>query len=193
MNFSRSSEESLDLSIMSGPSETCEICSFGFNIDHICLDVNQLNFNRLSLQDFQLFPARQMEELDYEEVIEYNDEGEQDIVEAELSIIDDLEESNGYITLNFQSPPRQLAPPRRRSSTPDPTRSRRSSITFDEFLENLMDDSMDMPGLEHDATDESVAAEAAADEAAVDEAAADEAAADEAAADEADYSEWMEF
>ena len=180
MDLSTSSQESLDYSIMSGPSETCEICSLGYKIDHLCLDVNKLNFNRLSLEDFQLFPARQMEELEYEEVVEYNDEGEEDIVEAELSIIDDLEESNGYITLNYQSPPRRLAPPRRRSSTPDPARSRRSSITFDEFLENLIDDSMDMPGLEQDATDES----------ADDESAADEAAADESATD---YSEWMEF
>ena len=177
MDLSSSSEKSLDYSVMSGPSETCEICSFGFKIDHICMDVNKLNFNRLSLEEFQLFPPRQMEELEYEEIVEFNDEGEQDIVEAELSIIDDLEESNGYITLTYQSP-RQLAPARRRSSTPDPTRSRRSSITFDEFLENLMDDSMHMPGLEQDATDESVAAEAAADQA-VD--------------NEADSSEWMEF
>ena len=179
------SENSINISEMSGIEEQCFICENGMGINHLCINLE--DFRNIAISDsnqeeFELFPPRQMEELEYEEIVEFNDEGDQDIVEAELSIIDDLEESNGYITLTYQSP-RQLAPVRRRSSTPDPTRSRRSSITFDEFLENLMDDSIDMPGLEQDATDES----------ATEESVADEAAADQAVENEADYSEWMEF
>lgn len=181
------SEESIDCSLMSGPASSCQICELGYEIHHICIDVAQLNFQRLTLQEeFQIFPANEIEELAYEEVIEYNEEGEEDIEEADLSTIDDLEESIGYVTRTFETPPRRLAPQRRRSSTPDPTRSRNSSITFDEFIENLIDDSLIMPGLE------AAAAEAPEVEAAEVEAAENEAPEVEAA-DEADFSEWMEF
>ena len=181
MNTSEESiSNSIDCSLMSGPASSCQICELGYEIHHICIDVAQLNFQRLTLEEeFQIFPANEIEELAYEEVIEYNEEGEEDIEEADLSTIDDLEESIGYVTRTFETPPRRLAPQRRRSSTPDPTRSRNSSITFDEFIENLIDDSLDMPGLE--------AAEAPEVEAAADEAIEVE------AADEADFSEWMEF
>ena len=171
MNNSESSSNSIDCSLMFGPSSSCEICELGYEINHICIDVAQLNFQRLTLQEeFQIFPTNEIEDLVYEEVIEYNDEGEEDI-EEDFSTIDDLEESIGYVTRTFETPPRRMPPQRRRSSTPDPTRSRNSSITFHEFIENLIDDSLDIPGLE------AAAAEAIEVE----------------AADEADFSEWMEF
>ena len=185
------SESSIDCSLMSGPASSCEICELGYEINHICADVAQLNFQRLKLQEeFQIFPENEIEDLVYEEVIEYNDEGEEDIEEADFSTIDDLEESIGYVTRTFETPPRRMPPQRRRSSTPDPTRSRNSSITFDEFIENLIDDSLDIPGLEAAAA-EAPEVEAAAAEAPEVEAAAE--AVEVEAADEADFSEWMEF
>ena len=190
MNTSEESiSNSIDCSLMSGPASSCEICELKYDIHHICIDVAQLNFQRLTLEEFQIFPENEIEDLVYEEVIEYNDEGEEDIEEADFSTIDDLEESIGYVTRTFETPPRRMPPQRRRSSTPDPTRSRNSSITFHEFIENLIDDSLDMPGLEAAAA-EAIEVEAAAEAIEV-EAVAE--AVEVEAADEADFSEWMEF
>ena len=79
-------------------------------------------------------------------VIVYEDEGSEP-EEAELSIIDDLEDSVGYQTQQLETPPRAPRPPRRRSSTPN---RRRRSLTFDEFIQNLMNDEEILPGLEDD-------------------------------------------
>lgn len=144
--------ETLNISSMSAPEEECFVCSNGSKINHLCLNIAE--FNNLAIADKEqkneenefIFHNQEepMEEIE-DQIVEYSLEGEEDPEEADLSIISYLEESQGYQT-NLHTPPRP-ARPQRRSSTPDITRSRRA-LSFDEFIENLVDDNQEMPGLE---------------------------------------------
>ena len=143
------SESSINISEMSGVEESCFVCQHGMGINHLCINLEA--FRNLAIadeetdqnNDFVLHNAESIEEMEAEEIIEYNLEGEEEHEPADLSIISYMEESQGYLT-NIQTPP--MRPPRR-SSTPDVTRARRA-LSFDEFIENLVDDSIEMPGLE---------------------------------------------
>lgn len=142
------SETSINISEMSGVEENCFICENGMEINHLCINLDA--FRNLAIADeenqngdFVFNNNNAIEEMEAEEIIEYNLEGEEEDVPADLSIISYMEESQGYET-NLQTPP--MRPPRR-SSTPDVTRARRA-LSFEEFIDNLVDDSIEMPGLE---------------------------------------------
>ena len=148
------SESSINISEMSGVEETCFVCDHGMGINHLCINLEA--FRNLAIvdqntedteenqnNDFVFNNADAIEEMEAEELVVYNLEGEEEHEPADLSIISYMEESQGYLT-NLQTPPNR---PPRRSSTPDVTRARRA-LSFDEFIENLVDDSIEMPGLE---------------------------------------------
>ena len=155
-----SSAAEINLSMMSGPPEKCEICQYKLDINHICIPVEE--FKSMAFNDFTKdnedskestnnefihFNVPAINSSDDESPIVYADEGDFDDSPPELSIIEDLEESIGYQTRALETPPRAPRPPRRRSSTPN---RRRRSLTFDEFIQNLMNDEEILPGLEDD-------------------------------------------
>ena len=147
----------VDVSIMSDPPTKCEVCQFNLDIKHLCIPLEE--FKSMAVTDsnkdneaskesnnneFVFFNVPAINSSEDEVPIVYADEGSLEDSPAELSLIADLEESVGYHTRALETPPRQPQAPRRRSSTP----VRRRSLTFDEFIQNLMDDEQVLPGLE---------------------------------------------
>lgn len=143
--LSDSSVSTLDISVMSGPPDECFVCSTGVGMDHLC--INLAEFQAMAIKNpeekFEFFDQPINEQEQNDQIVEYADEGPLENEPADLSIIDDLEESVGYVTQLLETPPRIQSRPRR-SSTP----RRRRSLTFEEFLENLVDDSRSFEDME---------------------------------------------
>ena len=176
-SVSTESTSLVNVSILSEPAEECEFCKLGmdhfclplaefqriglvnksqdFRIYELSSDESEdelpiAEFANMGLahndNNFKFYNQSPLSEQSSEdELIIYSEEGPEETEEANLSIIDDLEDSIGYQTRQLETPPRQPIA-RRRSSTPDV--NRRRSLTFDQFIENLVDANEDFPGID---------------------------------------------
>ena len=175
-SVSTESTSLVDVSILSEPAEECEFCKLG--MDHFCLPLAEFQRIGLvnKSQDFRIYELSSDESEDELPIAEfanmglvqkdnefnfynlspseqstedelkiYSEEGPEETEEPDLSIIEDLEDSIGYQTRQLETPPRHPIA-RRRSSTPDV--NRRRSLTFDQFIENLVDANEDFPGID---------------------------------------------